>query len=78
MNVSGSRLSVTAASPGHGVHEEEIIVRRAGVLAVVHVFLLGGILDVFNDKLHLFTQVGFRLKNENTTMSQSFSEWNFE
>lgn len=65
---------MAAASPGHRVHEEEIVVRRARVLAVVHVFLLGGILDVFNNKLHLFSQVGFRLENTNAIMSESFSE----
>lgn len=63
---------MTRSSPGHRVHEQEIVVRRARVPAIVHVFLLGGILDVTNDRLHLFAQVGFRLKNKNDR------EWTLE
>lgn len=58
-------ISVTRSSPGHRVHEQEVIVRRSRVLAVVPVFLLGCVLDVFSDKFHLFAQVGFRLKKIN-------------
>lgn len=54
-------------SPGHGVHEQEVIVRGTRVLAVVPVLLLGCVLDVFSDKFHLFAQVCFRLKNEERT-----------
>lgn len=50
--------------PCHRIHEEKIVVRGTGVLAIVHVFLLGGILDVFDDQLHLLTQVGFSLEDE--------------
>lgn len=54
---------LTASSPGHGVHKEKVIVGRARVLSIVHVFLLCGILDVFNNELHLFTQVGLSLEH---------------
>lgn len=42
-------------SPGHRVHEQEVVIRRARVLAVVPILLLGCVLDVFSDKFHLFT-----------------------
>ena len=56
--------------PCHGVHEEEVIIRGAGVLAVVHVFPLSGILHVFYNQLHLFSQVGFRLKERKYFLSE--------
>lgn len=46
---------VTLLLPCYRVHEKEVVVRGARVLAVVHVFLLGGVLDVFDYQLHLFT-----------------------
>lgn len=57
--------NIMRPSPGHRVHEQEVIVGRSRVLAVVPVFLLGCVLDVLGDKFHLFAQVGFRLKNVN-------------
>lgn len=59
---TAQQISVMSSSPGHRVHEQEVIVRRPRVLPVVPVFLLGGILDVFSDKFHLFAQVCFCLK----------------
>ena len=51
-------------SPCYGVHEEEVVVRRARVSAVVHVLLLGGVLDVLDDQLHLLAQIRLRLGGE--------------
>lgn len=41
--------------PRYWIHEEKIVVWGAWVLAVVHVFFLGGVLDVFDHQFHLFT-----------------------
>lgn len=60
------------SSPGYRVHEQEVIVRRAGVLAVVPVLLLGCILDVFCDKFHFFAQVGFGLKNKEKNCEKKY------
>lgn len=60
------------SSPGYRVHEQEVIVRRARVLAVVPVLLLGCILDVFCDKFHFFAQVGFGLKNKEKNCEKKY------
>lgn len=52
--------------PCYWVHEEEIVVRRARVLAIVHVFLLGCVFNVFDDQLHLFSQIGLSLEKIRT------------
>lgn len=62
--VCGDILTASCPSPGHRVHEEEVVVRGTRVLAIVHVLPLGGVLDILDKRLHLFAQVGLRLEGK--------------
>lgn len=64
-----SRSRLRCPSPGHRVHEEEVVVRGTRVLAIVHVLPLGGVLDVLDHQLHLLTEVGLRLNGKGYTVT---------
>lgn len=67
--VCGDILTASCPSPGHRVHEEEVVVRGTRVLAIVHVLPLGGVLDVLDHQLHLLTEVGLRLNGKGYTVT---------